>query len=227
MDATDRGRCPTHGLVLGPGGDCVLCRRSVAPPPSPPGCWALVAGVVVVLVASTLGVRSVVGTLRGSSAPAPPLTVEPQPRIEVSAPDLAPRARPEPPPRPRARWGAAPRPEPRAPEIAAPATPEPVAPSAPDQLALRAARRSVSITMYGADWCGSCRAARAYLHEQGIQYTDRDVDDGDRNHQRLLALNPAGTIPTFDIDERVIVGFGPQNFEAALDAAAAARVARR
>lgn len=227
MEPTDRGRCPTHDLALGPAGDCVLCRRTLAPAPPPPrGRVALqIVAAFAAVFGVAFGVRSLVSSL-GSSPPPPPVLAVSEPPVARTAPPSAePRTRTERPSRPRARWGTAPTherppPEPRA--LAAP----PEAPSGPDPDELQSARRHVSITMYSASWCPSCRHAEAYMREHRIRFTKRDVDEGERNDERLRELNPAGTIPTFEIDERVIVGFGPASLESALDQAALARLAR-
>ncbi|MBN8610291.1 MAG: glutaredoxin family protein [Deltaproteobacteria bacterium] len=173
---------------------------------------------LVVVLGVALGVRSLVS----SPPPTPPV-------LAVSEPPAPPaterRTRTEPPARERVRSGTSNTREPP-PHEPAPEAPT-GAPSEPDRYAMQSARRRVSITMYSASWCPTCRSAEAYLREHQIRFTKRDIEDGERNSERLRDLNPAGTIPTFELDERVVVGFGPQSFEAALDEAALARVVRR
>lgn len=176
---------------------------------------------IAVMLGLAFGVRSLVRGL-GSAPAAPPIVAVREPS---APPGTTPRTRPE--PAPRARTGA-PTSRTREPP-AAPSPPEgpAEAPAEPDRYALDAARRRVSITMYSASWCPTCRSAEAYLREHRIRFTRRDIEDGERNRDRLRELNPAGTIPTFELDERVVVGFGPESFAAALDEAALARLARR
>ncbi len=40
---------------------------------------------------------------------------------------------------------------------------------------LRGVCQSMAITMYGADWCGDCRRAKAYLAEHGVPFTYVDL----------------------------------------------------
>ena len=226
MEPTGRGRCPTHDLALGPLGDCVLCRRPPAselPPPRGPVALSLVGLGLVAALVVVLGLAFGVRSLVSSPPPTPPV-------LAVSEPPTAPpaterRTRTEPPARERVRSGTSTR-EPTQHEPTAAEAPT-EAPAEPDRYAMQSARRRVSITMYSASWCPTCRSAEAYLREHRIRFTRRDIEDGERNRERLRELNPAGSIPTFELDERVVVGFGPHSFEAALDEAALARVIRR
>lgn len=91
---------------------------------------------------------------------------------------------------------------------------------------LAAARRSVVVTMYAASWCPSCRRARRYLREKGISYVERDVANDRSAQQRLRQLNPRGSIPTFEIEGQVFVGFNPAGLQSAIDRAARERAKR-
>ena len=82
------------------------------------------------------------------------------------------------------------------------------------------ARRQVAITMYATQWCGVCRKAREYMEANGIDFTERDTDGSPAASERLDELNPRRTIPTFEIDELVYVGFNESAFEAKIDQAA-------
>lgn len=65
------------------------------------------------------------------------------------------------------------------------------------------------VTLYGADWCGYTRQARAWLRTQGVAAADHDVDADPRARARLIELNPRGSIPTFEARGHVLVGFSP------------------
>lgn len=195
---------------------------------------------VVLLCVSAVAVRALVREL-DTSVDLPPRIhpeYEPLAAVPTEAPVVAVAPPPEPARTPRAR----PRrptaepadPAPPAAGTARPAAPVRIAPAPGEEApipgeppGLAVARRRVSITMYSADWCGSCRRAREYLREHHIRYTDRDIDDGERNRERLRALNPEGSIPTFDIEDRVLVGFGPASLEATITAAAYEILGRR
>jgi glutaredoxin len=88
---------------------------------------------------------------------------------------------------------------------------------------LRLARRQVSIVVYGASWCPSCRKARAYLQSEKISFEDRDVDNDSAANKRLNELNPNHTIPTFDIDGTTLTRWSPASLQSAINRAALAR----
>jgi glutaredoxin len=85
---------------------------------------------------------------------------------------------------------------------------------------LNIARKRVQITMYATQWCGVCRKAREYLRDHRIDFYELDTDADSDANQRLGELNPRRTIPTFQIDELVYVGFRQETFEAKLNQAA-------
>ena len=54
----------------------------------------------------------------------------------------------------------------------------------------------MTITMYGADWCGDCRRAKAWFEERGIAYTYVDlVNDPDETERVLERNNGVKKIP--------------------------------
>jgi len=91
-------------------------------------------------------------------------------------------------------------------------------------MALQQAREQISITVYMARWCRACAAARRWLSQQKIAYRAVDVDAGPASAAELRARNPRGSIPTFDIDGQILVGFSPGAITRAIDRAAARRI---
>lgn len=81
----------------------------------------------------------------------------------------------------------------------------------------------VDITLYSTRWCGHCARARAYLRAQHIDFQEYDVDHDRAARERADLLNPRGSVPTFDIDGEVLVGFSPGHFEAIRQRAARRR----
>jgi glutaredoxin len=77
----------------------------------------------------------------------------------------------------------------------------------------------VAITMYSASWCHVCSSARTYLLGAGIPFTERDIDDDPSARATLLGLNPRGSVPTFDIGGRTMVGFSAESLNGAIAAA--------
>lgn len=88
---------------------------------------------------------------------------------------------------------------------------------------LRVARGRVAITMYSTSWCGVCKRARKYMQDKGIGFVEHDVDENPGARAEYQRLNPRQSVPTIQIDDEVLVGFAPQNLEAAIDRAAAKR----
>lgn len=94
---------------------------------------------------------------------------------------------------------------------------------APTRLELAAAMKTVPVVVYVTSWCPVCARARAWLDQHGYAYQPLDVDHDLRAALRLNALNPRGSIPTFDIDGTVLRGFDPDALEDTLVSAALAR----
>ncbi len=78
--------------------------------------------------------------------------------------------------------------------------------------------------MYATSWCPSCRRARAYLDHNGIAYSEYDIDDDADAKARLSQINPRTSIPTFQIDDIVQVGFSPESFQQKLNEAVRRRL---
>jgi glutaredoxin len=71
--------------------------------------------------------------------------------------------------------------------------------------------RAGRVVLYGTNWCGYCRKARAYFQEKGIAFTDKDVEadhaaaaelDGKRRQHHL-----GNGVPVIDIGGQVAEGF--------------------
>jgi len=69
--------------------------------------------------------------------------------------------------------------------------------------------RSVPVAMYMTHWCPHCRRARAWLKHNGYSFVELDVERDPRAAAILRALNPRGSVPVFDVDGLVVVGFDP------------------
>jgi glutaredoxin len=87
----------------------------------------------------------------------------------------------------------------------------------------RAALARVEINLYYAPWCPACRAARAWFRARNVPYTGFNVDRDPGAARRLRELSPSGTIPTIEIDGKVVVGFDERQITAVLRTAIAER----
>ncbi len=206
-------RCPAHNLVVPPGGECVLCRRGQNKPASAlPGRVGLVA---LVLVAT--GLVGAIAIKLVSSAVERPSPELPAASASLQTPRTAKSEVVTAPTRPTAEaqgWGE-PAPSPGSPlAVAEPAGAEdagaieqPAANDQPSEADLRAALRSVKVTLYSTNWCPHCTRARRWLQHNSIAFTEHDVEKSPaakREHRRLV---PGGGVPTLDIDGIVLTGF--------------------
>ncbi len=85
---------------------------------------------------------------------------------------------------------------------------------------LAAASETVSIEMYSAAWCTACSRAKEWLRSQNISYHEIDVDQRTGAMGQLAVLNPRRTLPTFDVQGEVLVGFQPDRLATAIRGAA-------
>jgi len=76
-----------------------------------------------------------------------------------------------------------------------------------------------TITIYSADWCAFCHAAKDYMTGKGFTYTEKNIEDpavGMANAQESVAKSGQTGIPVIDIDGQIIVGFDRPKIDAAL-----------
>lgn len=194
-------RCQTHNLAAGPDGLCVVCRRgSHAPPPEPAEASNVTRVVYVVVGAVFLFVVSIGLTYRVV-----------RDRAIVAETERATRATTA-----------------TAPPVIAPppATAVGTAPPLDPSTAQGLAARSVRIIMYTTTWCPHCKRAKTWMRAQNIAYEERDVESSRAYAAELRAINARGSIPTFDIDGEVAIGFEPSRVLAMRDRAAAKKMPR-
>jgi glutaredoxin len=79
-----------------------------------------------------------------------------------------------------------------------------------------AAPREVEVTMYMTSWCPYCRKARRWLQQNGYRYAELDIERDPQAAAELDALNPWGSVPTFDVDGYIVRGFRPHELRSAI-----------
>lgn len=77
------------------------------------------------------------------------------------------------------------------------------------------------VIIYGAEWCGACHEAAAYLKRRGITYVEKDIEKDPaaarEMHEKLKRAGMReGSIPVLDVKGRVLVGFSANAVDAAL-----------
>ena len=66
--------------------------------------------------------------------------------------------------------------------------------------------RNEPVVMLSASWCGYCRRARAYFHENKIAHCEYDIETTPEG-RRLFAGQPVHVIPIMFIGDSTLVGF--------------------
>lgn len=74
------------------------------------------------------------------------------------------------------------------------------------------------VTIYSADWCAFCHAAKDYMDKLGVKYEIKDVEHSQQNAIEAVQKSRQMGIPVIDIDGTVIVGFDRPRIDAALKA---------
>ena len=75
-----------------------------------------------------------------------------------------------------------------------------------------------SVTVYSADWCAFCHAAKDYLTSKGIAYTEKNIEKDPAFAQESVAKSGQMGIPVLDINGQIIIGFDRPRIDAALKA---------
>lgn len=83
---------------------------------------------------------------------------------------------------------------------------------------LEAVDESAGLIVYCRAWCGDCRRAKAWLDDNGIPYTEIDVDKDRDARDRAAGFNNGDLhTPTFELGDGVCVDFRPEKLKDMLD----------
>lgn len=211
-------RCATHGLVVDQNGRCVICKRGEVATQAKTSSDLPVVILVVVMAVLTVGAlgywatRKISGLVATSEPPQPAEPQPPpQPTEEVEAP-------PAPPPRSR-----------RDDDFPSISTSEPTATVSPEDLSdeeIERLKRGVKVTMYARSNCSLCDQARTFLRARRYPLTELDVEASPTDKVVLESLNPAGTMPTFVVDGKTIIGYDRSVLDEAIRKAALRKAQR-
>jgi glutaredoxin len=75
---------------------------------------------------------------------------------------------------------------------------------------------NAKVVLYGTSWCPYCAKTRAYLASRNISYREMDIEKSPAAKQQFDQLG-GGTVPKVLIGNRMIVGYVPSAFDAALE----------
>ncbi len=77
------------------------------------------------------------------------------------------------------------------------------------------------VIIYGAEWCGPCHQAQAYLKRKNVPFVDKDIDNDPGAAKEMRAkLTKAGmhggSIPVIDVHGKLLIGFDARAMDRAL-----------
>lgn len=73
------------------------------------------------------------------------------------------------------------------------------------------------VDLYTTGWCPWCTKAREYFNARGIRFTEHDIEKSAGALERKLGLDRDKRVPTAVIDGKVVRGFSPAAYQAALE----------
>lgn len=73
------------------------------------------------------------------------------------------------------------------------------------------------VTIYSADWCAFCHAAKDYFDSKGVKYTDKNIEQDEAAARESVEKSGQTGIPVILIGDEVIIGFDRPKIDAALN----------
>jgi glutaredoxin len=74
-----------------------------------------------------------------------------------------------------------------------------------------------TVELFTTSWCPWCKKARAYFNSRGIRFTDHDIEREPGALERKVHIDGDQRVPTAIIGGRVIKGYSPSGYQAALE----------
>lgn len=78
-------------------------------------------------------------------------------------------------------------------------------------------KRVPVVDLYTTGWCPWCKKAREYFNARGIPFTEHDIEKDAGAQARKFGLDRDKRVPTVVIDGRLVRGFSPAGYQAALE----------
>lgn len=63
------------------------------------------------------------------------------------------------------------------------------------------------IKIYSTSWCGPCKNAKRLLTENGLPFTEIDIEEKGMSRQDLFELTGGRSVPQIVIDEKPVGGY--------------------
>ena len=61
--------------------------------------------------------------------------------------------------------------------------------------------------IYTTEWCGFCRAAKAFFKENGVKYREVAVDKDRKAAEEMIKKSGQTGVPVIEVGGKIIVGF--------------------
>ena len=62
-------------------------------------------------------------------------------------------------------------------------------------------------TIYGAEWCGSCKVAKKYLEDNNVEFNYLDIETDNVSVDKLAENSGGMGLPVIQINDKFILGF--------------------
>lgn len=63
------------------------------------------------------------------------------------------------------------------------------------------------VIIYTTTWCGFCKMAKHYMDDQGIEYTEKDVEKDPAAATEAVQKSGQMGVPVIDVNGTIIIGF--------------------
>lgn len=65
------------------------------------------------------------------------------------------------------------------------------------------------VTIYSTSWCAFCKAEKQYFDQQGVKYTDKDIEADSEAYKELMQKSNGNFrgVPVTDIGGELVLGF--------------------
>jgi glutaredoxin 3 len=75
---------------------------------------------------------------------------------------------------------------------------------------------TVSVVVYGAEWCPPCHTTKDYLKSKKVEYEYVNIDDNPDKGREISVKTGWSAIPIIQIGDKYILGFDRPKIDAAL-----------
>ncbi|WP_166359244.1 glutaredoxin family protein [Pseudomonas akapageensis] len=79
----------------------------------------------------------------------------------------------------------------------------------PPPATARHSQSNARVVLYSTEWCGYCKLTRRFLDQQGIAFSEVDIEKDVEGRKTYVALGGGG-IPMLDVNGTFIRGYNPE-----------------